>query len=54
MITPAQSKLIDAAIMALVYGALLSIPALIFSSWWFSNPTLLLGLALPLIFFMAG
>jgi hypothetical protein len=54
MITPAQSKLIDAAIMALVYGAVLSIPALIFSAWWFSAPALLFWLALPLIFFMAG
>jgi len=54
MITPAQSKLMDAGITALVIGAVLSIPVLIFCAFWFNNGNLLWWIVLPLIFFMAG
>lgn len=46
--------LIDFFVKALVIVAALSIPALIFAAFWFDNGDLLLWLAVPIIFFMAG
>lgn len=49
-----KTKLIDIAVNALVIGMALSIPALIFSAFYFNNGNLLWWIVVPIIFFMAG
>jgi hypothetical protein len=47
-------KLVDIVVYVLVYGMVASVPALIFSAFWFNDGDLLWWLAVPIIFFMAG
>lgn len=49
-----KERLIEWGVNALVFGMILSIPAIIFAAFYFDNGSLLWWLALPIIFFMAG